>query len=61
MVRNWETREEMASSYFACGLIEHDKRWEYKRGQKALVVDGSGYSAALCVESDFGCTEWEAA
>lgn len=25
----------------------------------AVVVDGSGYFAALCVKEDFGCNKWE--
>ncbi len=25
----------------------------------ALVADGSGYFAALCVAEDFGCIRWE--
>ena len=28
-------------------------------GKKAVVTDGSGYYAALCVEDDFGCNLWE--
>lgn len=48
------------TSYFICKLIEHDKEAECVKGQKAFVVDGSGYYAALCVENDFGCNKWEA-
>ncbi len=47
------------TGYFMCDLIEHDDGWQYKQGQKAVVTDGSGYMATLCVENDFGCVRWE--
>jgi len=47
--------------YFQCDLINHDSDFKYKKGMHALVVDGSGYHAALCVEDDFGCNRWEPA
>lgn len=50
---------EINTGYFLCKRIEHDDRFDYKRGQSALVKDGSGYYAALCVEDDFGCVKWE--
>jgi len=47
------------SGYFLCGRIQHEGRGgEYKKGHGAAVIDGSGYFAALCVETDFGCTAW---
>ena len=49
----------LPTSYFLCKRIKHDKNWKYKQGQGALVTDGSGYYAALCVETDFGCVKWE--
>ena len=52
--------EDTSTTYFECGLIKHDKKWEYLPKAGAVVVDGSGYSAALCVEEDFGCNRWEA-
>ena len=46
-------------TYFLCDRIKHDKGWKYRATQGAVVTDGSGYKAALCVESDFGCNLWE--
>lgn len=48
--------------FFLCGRINMKKRMEgnQKFDEKAMVVDGSGYYAALCVEDDFGCVLWEA-
>lgn len=46
------------SSYFACDLIKHDEGYRYKPKAGAVVVDGSGYTATLCVEEDFGCNRW---
>lgn len=54
-----ETFETKGTGYFPCQRIKHDARWKYQQGQRAIVVDGSGYHAALCVESDFGCRDWE--
>ena len=48
-------------TYFLCGRIEQKPNyWVYPAGKKAMVKDGSGYYAALCVETDFGCSLWEA-
>ena len=57
---DYEKYVEVPQGYFLCERIKHDDESKYAQGQKALVVDGSGYFAALCVEDDFGCTEWEA-
>lgn len=46
--------------YFRCERVKHDMDRKFRRGQKAVVVDGSGYHAALCVEDEFGCVEWKA-
>lgn len=54
-----EDFNDVAKGYFACDLIKHDKQWKYEPKAGAVVVDGSGYSAALCVEADFGCNRWE--
>lgn len=51
--------DHVESSYFLCTRIKMVRHWEYPPGQKALVKDGSGYYAALCVEDDFGCNLWE--
>lgn len=59
-VMDRETYEYVPVGYFLCERIKHDDDWKYQQGQRALVVDGSGYFAALCVEDDFGCAMWEA-
>ena len=52
------------STYALCERIEHVGEDDWNHGQpyqfKAVVVDGSGYFAALCVRDDFGCNEWGA-
>lgn len=60
-IKSWR-HDEVGKSvvYYECRRIEHDKRWEYEPGQGAVVTDGSGYRAALCVELTFGCNKWEA-
>jgi hypothetical protein len=57
--KGW-SEDEKPTSYFLCDRIKHDTEWAYLAGQGALVEDGSGYHAALCVEDDFGCNKWEA-
>lgn len=54
--------DDMKTGYFLCDLIKHTNgdRPHYTKGLGAGVKDGSGYYAALCVESDFGCNRWEA-
>lgn len=51
------------TTFFLCDRVNFDD--EHGRatptGGKAYVVDGSGYYAALCVETDFGCNLWEGA
>ena len=53
-------------TYFLCArikmadeIISEDSERYQPPGSKAVVTDGSGYYAALCVESDFGCNLWE--
>ena len=48
-------------TYHACNLIKfHDTyKGDIKNGDGAVVIDGSGYFAALLVEEDFGCNKWE--
>lgn len=51
------------SKYFFCERIKHDGRMSSDlvarpQAERAAVVDGSGYYAALCVSDDFGCLEW---
>jgi hypothetical protein len=61
---DYEKNKSVDTGYFLCDRIRHgnrDIRYEdIPRGEYAAVIDGSGYHAALCVESDFGCTLWEA-
>lgn len=47
----------------ACLLLKHLNRTGNVRyeGEKAGVVDGSGYFATFCVSEEFGCNQWEAA
>ena len=60
-----EAEDDMVArqTYFLCELIKHINgsysAENYKPGLGAGVTDGSGYYAALCVESDFGCNRWE--
>lgn len=49
---------ELPTTYYACGRVLHGNRYDgndYKAGEKALAIDGSGYQAKLVVEADFGC------
>lgn len=62
-----EKKDDMVTrqTYFLCALIKHINgeygERDYMPGLGAGVIDGSGYHAALCVESDFGCNRYEAA
>ena len=51
------------TTYFLCGRVQFYYELGYNKrfgpGERALVQDGSGYAAALCVEDDFGCNLWE--
>ena len=55
-----ETYLEKGTGYHICDRIKHnvDDLHANKSGMKAAVMDGSGYYAALIVESDFGCIAW---
>jgi hypothetical protein len=57
-----ETFSDLPTAYFRCDRAEHvETRYEdASPGKKMFVEDGSGYYAALCVEDDFGCNQWEA-
>lgn len=55
-----DTFKDVDTGYFVCDLIKHGTKEEHNPGQQAMVIDGSGYYAALCVEDDFGCVKWEA-
>ena len=56
---NFETFECNSTTFFLCNRIKHDHRYQYAIQELAVVIDGSGYHAALCVENDFGCNLWE--
>jgi hypothetical protein len=52
------------SGFFRCARTKHDDQLSQHdiplaRGVGAVVIDGSGYHAALLVESDFACNRWE--
>jgi hypothetical protein len=49
-------------TFFLCGRIKQKDYLENgeELTAKAIVIDGSGYYAALCVDDDFGCNQWEA-
>jgi len=67
--QNYIDSEKVKLTYFLCERIkmseviiadEEDFPTSYEPpGKKAVVTDGSGYYAALCVEDDFGCNLWE--
>ncbi len=51
--------DEYQSGYFRCEFIKHDENRRYPNGEGAVVVDGSGYFAALLVEDAFGCVHYK--
>ena len=51
--------ENAPTTFYECKMATHDKYSEYTPGQRAVVEDGSGYFARLCVENTFGCNKWE--
>ena len=55
---DFENFTTIGSGYHKCDSIKHDKEYDYNPGKGAMVEDGSGYYAALKVESDFGCVKW---
>lgn len=62
MLDDYENFTQKDSGYFLCDRAKHNARYglnKIAQGQKMFVIDGSGYFAALCVEDDFGCNEWE--
>lgn len=53
---------DIPTGYFMCERARHADDYgdsKVKKGDSAVVIDGSGYYAALCVETDFGCNKWE--
>lgn len=63
-VRNdgeYPSQHSTPEGYALCGRIQQYECYAgQEKTEKALAMDGSGYYAALCVTTDFGCTEWEA-
>lgn len=49
---------EHPTTFYECRRVQHDH--SFTAGTQAVVVDGSEYRAALCVENTFGCRLWEA-
>lgn len=47
------------STFYECKRVSHDQGEQYKEGARAVVIDGSGYHARLCVENTFWCLLWE--
>lgn len=45
------------TGYHVCRLIKQGERGE-QVDDAALVVDASGYYAALCIKEEFGCNQW---
>ncbi len=58
LITDNDNLEDVETGYFPCELIKHDKSWVYPKNQGAILHDGSGYHAALCVENDYGCNKW---
>jgi hypothetical protein len=56
---NWS--REKPTTFYECQRVSHDKLYDYRAGGEAVVIDGSGYRATLCVEKTFSCKFWEAA
>lgn len=54
---SWGGRD--STTFHECRRVRHDTEWRYRSGDRVVVVDGSGYHAALCVEDSFGCNLWE--
>ena len=57
-----EQFESCGRVYMLCGRIQQEFQ-VLPNGEHApdiaVVIDGSGYFAALCVTDDFGCNQWE--
>ena len=53
------------TDYGECKAIEHDTEWGWNESlaltkkASAMVLDGSGYFAALRSRAEFGCVLWE--
>jgi hypothetical protein len=47
------------TTFHKCTVIEHDSYFDPVQGEGAVVQDGSGYHAKLCVEAEFACIKWQ--
>lgn len=56
-----EDRYDIPSGYHKCERIKHCRNMDriLEMQEKAVVIDGSGYFAALRVSSMFGCAAFE--
>jgi hypothetical protein len=55
-----EDEHRIPTGYHVCQLIKRPSNdYNEPRGESALVIDASGYFAALCVKDEFGCNQWE--
>ena len=64
MMRDEDTFEEVGSGIHTCDRIIREEEpyladFDQLSKDRAYVVDGSGYYAALRVKEDFGCIAWE--
>ena len=55
-------RGKLTTRFFLCEKINHNNEYGGHSGNDhAFVTDASDYYAALCVDDDFACNQWEAA
>lgn len=47
------------TTFHKCTVNEHDDCFDPVQGEGAVVQDGSGYHAKLCVEAEFACIKWQ--
>lgn len=52
--------QHVPTGYHVCAWIKQWDDYGPPPDASAVVVDGSGYFAALCVVEDFGCNKWAA-
>jgi len=63
-IDKWDCDEgkTVMTGFHQCKRIDHDANWDSNNTvhpDSAVVVDGSGYFAALRVKEDFGCIYFE--
>ena len=68
--KHWGNKEEEKENemFRTCQAVIHDNNGftegfrtdlKFRKAHKAVVLDGSGYFAALRTRDDFGCVLWE--